>query len=121
VRSLTQIDSEVRKGNFKLRSLDEETGISDEIPIKGETEADGYWNIRLLTYQVTEMHYRTPQFNLALLEHYINYQTAILATTYSAPTFDIRFETKQGSVRFDVKNSVDAVEFRRRFGLVPKS
>jgi hypothetical protein len=69
------------------------------------------------TYQVTKMHYRTPQFNLALLEHYINYQTAIRDTNYSAPTYEIRFETKQGTVRFGVKKPVDARAFRKRFGL----
>jgi hypothetical protein len=117
VKSLKHIDAEIRIRKFKPRALEEETGISGEPPIRGEKESDGYWNVRLLTYQVTKMHYRTPQLNLALLEHYINYQTAIRDTNYSAPTYEIRFETKQGTVRFGVKKPVDAKAFRKRFGL----
>lgn len=115
---IKRIDTEVRKQKFKSRALAEETGISNEPPIRGDKEADGYWNFRRLAFEVTGMHYRTPQFNLALLAHSVDYQTAIRKTNYSAPTFEIRFETRQGSVRFGVKDKIDAKEFRKRFGLM---
>jgi hypothetical protein len=117
VKSLKKIDAEVRNRKFKSRALNEETGISDERPMRGEKESDGYWNVRILTYEVTGMHYRTPQFNLALLEHYINDQTTIRKTNYSAPTFEIRFETKQGAIRLPVRHKINVNEFRKRFGL----
>lgn len=117
MKELKSIDAEIRKRAFKPRALEEETGICGGLPIRGEREALGYWNVRLLAFQVTGMHYRTPQFNLALLEHYINYQTTIRSTNYSAPAFEIGFQTKQGSARFNVKESVDVTEFRKQFGL----
>ena len=114
---LDQIDEQVRKTSFVPRALEEETGISTKPALRTNEESDGYWNVRMLTFKVTGMHYRTPQFNLALLEHYINYHTAIRETNYNAPAYSIRFETNQGTIKVNVRKPVDVRKFRKLVGL----
>ena len=54
------------------RAMREETGLSDEEPIRGKVESETYWHTRSLTHSIMNKHYRTPQANLNLLIDHLN-------------------------------------------------
>jgi hypothetical protein len=119
--NLEQIDTEIQKRSFQPRARSEETGLREEEPIRGVKESVGYWHVRLLTSQVLGMHYRTPQFNLALLEDHVNSRTfeknRIRSSSYAAVQHEIRFVTGNGLVSYDVSKEIDPKRFLERFGL----
>lgn len=119
--SLKEIDAEIRKRKFSPRALAEETGISEEEPVRGGKESDGYWHTRLLTHQILRIHYRTPQFNLGLLKDHINSLTfeknRVRESKYVAVQHELRFTTGTGLVTIDVSKEIAPRRFLERFGL----
>lgn len=118
MKSLQQIDAEIQKQNFTPRALKEETGILSGDAVR----SDGgvvYWFVRKLTQEITGVHYRTPQFNLALLVGFINSRTfeknRVRKATYYASGYQIRFITGRGLIAFDVSKPVNAQEFLGKF------
>lgn len=105
---------------FGPRAIREETGLSHAAPERRDRESDGYWHVRLLTHQICRLNYRTPQFNLALLEDHINSRSPrkkIRKSTYIAMRYEIRFETIDGVVMCDVSSQINPKEFLERFDL----
>jgi hypothetical protein len=119
---LNEIDLEVRKFPFSSRVLQEETGISDEPPIRRTGESDTYWYTRLLAFDLIGAYYRTPQMNMKMIVDYVNSRTfgvkRITSFSFSAPrTENLKFETPNGKVTFDAHSRIDPSTFLRKFGL----
>jgi hypothetical protein len=115
-------DAAVRKRTFKPRAHQEETGITDAPPVRGKRESDTYWYTRLLTHSLLGMHYRTPQFNMYLLEDMINSRAFgknfIRHSIYIAPgNRNLRFTTNSGAVEIDAHQKIDPAQFVNKFGL----
>jgi len=117
---LVQIDESVRKRYSGEKVLTEEkVGLSLKEP---EMEPSAYVHVRKLAYEISGMHYTSPQYNLILLQDEINRRVGrdlVKDTpTYSAPHRKIHFYLDDGSrATFDPTKPIDKHVFLARFGL----
>lgn len=104
------------------RAMREETGLTDDEPIRRKNESDTYWNTRFLTHSLIGSHYRTPQANLNLLVDFLNSQPSIekeiTGFSFVAPrTSNLVFFTRKNEISFNAHKPVDKNDFLKRFGL----
>ena len=104
------------------RAMREETGLTEEEPVRGKREADTYWHTRCLTHSILGKHYRTPQANLNLLIDYLNssplIEKEIIDFSFVArTTSNLRFSTRNNEISFNAHNPIDKNDFLRAFGL----
>lgn len=104
------------------RAMREETGLTEEEPVRRNRESETYWNTRYLTHSIVGKHYRTPQANLNLLIDYLNssslIEKEIIDFSFVAGTDEnLRFFTRKKKISFNAHKSIDKNEFLRAFGL----